>query len=237
MGRNTYFEFKQFKIIQEESAMKVNTDGVLLGAWVNTSGVEYALDVGTGTGLIALMLAQRSTAEITGIEIEENAAGEAKFNAANSQWGNRIKIQNISFQEYAANNEKKFELIISNPPYYTKNKKSATTNRSIARHNDLLPFPELISFSLKLLNKKGRLCIIVPAQSSLEISNLAYKKDLFLKKLTEVKSNPETPAIRCLMEFSKTKTALQKDCLSIFKSRSEYSEEYKNLTKDFYLNF
>lgn len=237
MGRNNYFRFKQFTIIQEKSAMKVNTDGVLLGAWVNTSGVEYALDVGTGTGLIALMLAQRTTAEITGIEIEENAAGEATFNVTNSPWGSRIIIQNLSFQEYAENTEKKFDLIISNPPYFSKNKKSTASTRSIARHNDLLPFPELISCSLKLLNNKGRLCVIVPVQSLQEITKLAANTGLFLNQFTEVKSNPETPVIRCLMEFSKTKTALQKSCLSIFNSHSVYSEELKNLTKDYYLNF
>jgi len=237
MGRNNYFQFKKFKIIQEKSAMKVNTDGILLGTWVNTFGVKAALDIGTGTGLIALMLAQRSTAKITGIEIEENAAREARLNVANSPWQGRISIYNSSFQEFAKNTKEKFDLIVSNPPFFANNKKPTVKTRKIARHNDLLPFTELISYSTNLLNEKGRISVIVPFQSAPKISKLATDEGFFLIRNTDVKSNPETPAIRCLMEFRRKKAIPEKNCFSIFKSHSEYSEDFKKLTKEFYLNF
>ena len=119
MGNN-YFQFKQFRIEQEKSAMKVGTDGILLGAWVNISKVKSILDIGTGTGLIALMLAQRCDANITGIEIESSAAEEALENANNTPWKNRLTIQNISLQEFSTTSKNKFDLIVSNPPFFEK---------------------------------------------------------------------------------------------------------------------
>ncbi len=117
---NNYFQFKQFKIVQQNSAMKVGTDGVLLGAWTNVENVTSVLDIGTGTGLIALMMAQRTESKIVGVEIDKAAAGEAIENVKNSHWGERISIKNSSFQDFLKSEENRFDLIISNPPFFTK---------------------------------------------------------------------------------------------------------------------
>ena len=238
MGRNNYFQFKQFKIIQEKAAMKIGTDGVLLGAWAHVSGVKSVLDVGTGTGVIAIMMAQRSTAKIIGIEIEKNAAGESIFNLQNSPWKERISIENLSFQEFVETSQSTFDLIISNPPFFINNTKNPDRNRTIARHNNLLPLTDLVNGSVKLLKKSGKLALILPVIAAEEFIKLAKNEGLHLVRLTEVKSNLQKNTHRYLMEFTKKQTALKKDCLTIYKeSGSDYSELYKQLTCDFYLNF
>jgi tRNA1Val (adenine37-N6)-methyltransferase len=238
MGRNNYFQFKQFKIIQEKSAMKVGTDGTLLGAWVNVSGVNTALDVGAGTGLISLMIAQRSAAIVTGIEIEKNAAEEATENVQMSPWQNRVSIKNISFQNFVNNNTEQFDLIVSNPPFFSNSYKNEVVNRAIARHNDLLPFLELIKGAESLLNKMGRLVIILPVIPAKEFIELAKPEGLNLARLTEVKPNAKKETNRFLMEFTKIKTRQKKDCLIIYnETGSDYTESYKRLTSDFYLKF
>jgi len=238
MGRNNYFQFKQFKIIQEKAAMKVGTDGVLLGAWTNVSGVKNILDAGTGTGVIALMLAQRSDAQITGIEIENKAAKEAAENANYSNWNNRISIKNISFQQFAETSTKKFDLIVSNPPFFVNNQKSKDNNLAIAKHNDLLPFSEMISGSIKLLEHNGKLALILPVEPAKIFIELAYKNGLFLNRLTQVRPNYRKEVHRFLMEFSKNKTEIETFELAIHEDdRSDFTPKYKNLTKEFYLNF
>ena len=238
MGRNNYFQFKQFKIIQEKAAMKVGTDGVLLGAWASVYGVKSVLDVGTGTGVIAIMLAQRSTANIVGIEIEKDATEEATYNSQNSLWSNRISIENLSFQELAETIQSTFDLIISNPPFFINNTKTPDPKRTIARHNDLLPLSDLVNGNIKFLKKSGKLALILPITEAEEFIKLAKKEGLHLVRLTEVKSNLQKNAHRYLMEFSKKLTALKEDCLTIYnESGTDYSEMYKQLTCDFYLNF
>lgn len=191
MSHNNYFQFKQFKIIQEKAAMKVNTDGVLLGAWTNLDGVKTVLDVGAGTGLIALMIAQRCDAIITGVEIEKNAAEEAVQNVQNSNWGNRVTIQNISFQEFAAVSEIEFDLIVSNPPFFSNGVKNADPNLSMARHNDLLPFTDIISGAVKLLTDTGKLALILPLDQSVDFIEKARLNRLFLNRMTDVKPFPD----------------------------------------------
>jgi len=238
MGRNNYFQFKQFKIIQEKSAMKVGTDGGLLGAWVNNSEVKTALDVGAGTGLISLMIAQRTSARVLGIEIEKNAAEEANENVENSPWKNRVAIKNISFQKFAATSKEKFDLIISNPPFFSNSYKNEIANLAIARHNDLLPFSELIKSSKKLLAGNGRLAIILPVIQAEEFIKLAKPEGLNLSRLTKVKPKATKEPNRFLMEFTKKQTPFKKDYLIIYnKTSTDYTESYKQLTRDFYLNF
>ncbi|MFW5831965.1 MAG: tRNA1(Val) (adenine(37)-N6)-methyltransferase, partial [Prolixibacteraceae bacterium] len=144
MAGNDYFQFKQFKIIQKKSAMRVGTDGVLLGAWTGISGARQILDVGTGTGLIAIMLAQRSNAKITGVEIEKNAAREAFTNALQSPWRERINILHASFQEFTAAAPGKFDLVVSNPPFFINDKRPADIHKSVARHHDRLLLHDLV---------------------------------------------------------------------------------------------
>lgn len=238
MGRNNYFQFKQFRIVQEKSAMKVGTDGVLLGAWINLENVQTVLDVGTGTGLISLMIAQRSDAKITGIEIEKNAAAEATFNVINSPWNNRVSIYHISFQEYVQTSDCTFDMIISNPPFFANALKSNSKNRSLARHNEMLPFYKLIQGSSKLLNENGKLAVIVPAGSSKEFIEIADFYELKLNRKMEVRSAPASKPNRILMEFGFSKSDFNVEMLSILnENQIDYSEEYKNLTRDYYLNF
>ena len=236
MAKNTYFQFKQFKIIQEKAAMKVNTDGVLLGAWTKLEGVNTALDVGTGTGLIALMIAQRCDAAITGVEIEKNAAEEAFKNIQNSKWGTRIIIQNCSFQYFAANTDNKFDLIVSNPPYFTNGVKNTNPHLSIARHNHMLPFTDIIAGTVKLLNKTGKLSLILPFDAVNEFVKKAGSNGLYLSRLTEVAPFPEKLPNRCLLEFGIKNTNFEKSQISVFSDvKNEYSMEFKKLAADFYL--
>src|SRR5680860_10248 len=216
MGRNNYFQFKQFKIIQDNSAMKVGTDGVLLGAWAKVSGAKTILDIGTGTGVISLMMAQRSEARVLGIEIEKNAAEEAKENVQHSPWKDRVSIENISLQDFANITSKTFDLVVSNPPFFTNSFKNEIQNRSIARHNDFLSFPDLIKNSVKLMNENGRFSVILPAVAANEFIKLAKLEGLNLVRKTEVKPNVLKNANRFLMEFSKKETALKKDSLIIY---------------------
>jgi tRNA1Val (adenine37-N6)-methyltransferase len=236
MSRNNFFQFKQFKIIQEKAAMKVNTDGVLLGAWTNLEGVKSVLDVGTGTGLIALMFAQRSDALITGVEIEKNAAEEAVQNVQNSNWGNRVTIYNTSFQEFAAISEIKFDLIATNPPFFSNAIKNANPHLSMARHNDLLSFVDIIFGAVKLLTGTGKLALILPFNQSIDFIAKARLKGLFLNRMTEVKPFPGKEPNRCLMEFGKSESIMQKSQMTIFEdSKIDYSEDFKSLTRSFYL--
>ena len=218
--------------------MKVGTDGVLLGAWVNVQHEKKILDVGTGTGLIALMTAQRTSAQIIGIEIEKNAAEEAAYNCASSKWKDRLSVQNISFQEFAEKNNEKFDLIISNPPFFINDQKPKQNNIAIAKHNDLLPLSDLISGCRKLISEDGRLAVILPVVSAKKIIEFAEEAGLFLIRLTEVFPTPQKESNRFLMEFSTKKQPLHKNTLTIFEELGgDFSKSYKELTKEFYLNF
>jgi tRNA1Val (adenine37-N6)-methyltransferase len=237
MGRNNYFQFKQFLVLQEKAAMKVGTDGVLLGAWVEVQNERKILDIGTGTGVIALMMAQRTAALITGVEIEKLAAEEATQNCLNSPWTERLTIKNCSFQEFAKNSAEHFDLIISNPPFFVNDKKSAKDNLAVAKHSHLLPFDDLVNGTAKLLHSGGRLAVILPVIQAKQFIEKAQYMAMHIIRLTEVKPTPHKATNRYLMEFSKTKTALKTDCLSIFDIPGQFSKPYKQLTQNFYLNF
>lgn len=238
MAKNKFFKFKQFTITQEKSAMKVGTDGILLGAWANPDNCRQILDVGTGTGLVALMLAQRSDAQITAVEIEEFAALEAKQNVFNSPWKNQLVVHNNSFQDFAENCSTKFDLIVSNPPFFNESIKAATEIRTIARHTDSLSFTELLAGVAKLLNAEGKFSLILPFVSAMCFEELALNEGLFLIRKTEIKPSIQKLSNRVLMEFGKTKAKPKTDCLAIYaESGTEYTESFKNLTKEFYLNF
>ncbi len=231
------FQFKQFTIRQNNCAMKVGTDGVLLGAWTNLDNVFNILDVGTGTGLIALMLAQRYRhAIIDALEIEKNAYKQAVENVKNSPWNNRIQVIHSSLQTFKS--EKKYDVIVSNPPYFSHSLKNPNIFRTTARHNDSLSSSELIIHAKKLLKSDGKLAVIFPATEALLLQKQAIDEGFHISKLTKVipKTNAETK--RLLMEFSLLPTTYIENEIVIEKGeRHNYSDDYKKLTKDFYLNF
>lgn len=239
MSRNSYFQFKQFRIVQERSAMKVGMDGVLLGAWAKTSGAKRILDIGTGTGLIALMMAQKNSwAQIDAIEIDRDACEEAVLNVQQSDWSDRINLHCQSFQEFMAEAESKYDLIVSNPPFFGNGVKAPDETRAQARHADVLPLDVLISGATKLLNENGRIALVLPVGQLQNVENLANINGLFLARLCRVKPNPVKPDFRILVELAKEQVAFQEETLMIeFEKHHDYTPEYRELTKDFYLKF
>jgi tRNA1Val (adenine37-N6)-methyltransferase len=239
MPRNNYFQFKQFRIIQERSAMKVGIDGVLLGAWVDTSGAERILDIGTGTGLIALMMAQKApNAQVDAIEIDAEACREADFNVQQSTWADRIRVQGISFQDFLETATGKYDLIVSNPPFFANGVKAPEKNRSQARHADSLPLDVLISGANRLLQEKGRMALVLPFETLQEIEKLAAINRLFISGLCRIKPNPIKPEFRILIELANFECPVQESGLMIeFEKHHDYTPKYRELTKDFYLKF
>jgi tRNA1Val (adenine37-N6)-methyltransferase len=235
---NNYFKFKQFTVFQDKCAMKVGTDGVLLGAWANCNESIRVLDIGTGTGLISLMTAQRSNAQIDALEIDAEACDQAKLNILKSPWGNRINVIHKSIQEYTEASDLKYDLIVSNPPYFQNSLFAPDEKRTKARHNSEFEYEDLIKASLKFLNTNGVLSIILPYLEGTMFILQAAESGLFCIRQTNVLPNPGREPKRLLLEFMKIKKPLVEQELIIeLNKRHQYSEAYKNLTKDFYLAF
>ena len=230
------FQFKKFSIQQNNTAMKVGTDGVLLGAWTTISE-DNILDIGTGTGLIAIILAQRSkTAFIDAVEIEKEAYNQTKENIKNCNWSNRISAHNTSIQNFKSTT--KYDLIISNPPFFLASTKAPNEERNTARHTDSLSFDDLIASVIRLLNSEGIFSLILPINEAGLFINIATTQHLFLNKKCVIKPNPTKPAKRVLMEFSFSKTDIVSEELTIeTATRHQYTKEYISLTQDFYLKF
>lgn len=233
---NTYFKFKQFTIHQDKCAMKVGTDGVLIGAWATCQHAEKVLDIGTGTGLIALMIAQRSNAVIDAIEIDEEACLQAKENFRKSPWENRIHLIHKSFQDFVHETDKKYDLIVTNPPYFQNSLVAPDDQRTNARHNSELELNEIIDGAEKLLTDNGTLSIILPYIEGVLFITHAAQKGLFCVRQTNVLPKPKREPKRLLLEFQRQKkTLVDQDLVIELENRHEYSENYKNLTRDFYL--
>ena len=232
------FQFKQFKIEQDKCAMKIGTDGILLGAWATIDPQPFSvLDIGAGTGVIALMLAQRSFAElIDALEIEENAYEQCVDNFENSDWGDRLFCYHAALDEFAEEMEgETYDLIISNPPFYDENFTSTEENRNLARFTEALPFEDLVKYSAQLLAEKGKFCTIIPHKNEEELIQLASKEKLFPQKITRVRGHKNSPIKRSLLQFGFEQTTLETSELIIEIERHIYTEDYKNLVKDFYL--
>lgn len=218
--------------------MKVGTDGVLLGAWANCENIEQVLDIGTGTGLIALMIAQRSSSTIDAVEIDEVTCKQAIDNVKRSPWKDRINIMHQSFQNFSKTTKKSYDLIVSNPPYFQNSLFAQDHKRTDARHNSNLELEDIISASMKLLNDKGKLNLILPYLEGTMFIVKAAEYGLYCVRQTKVLPKPKTEPKRLLLEFMKTKKPLDEQEIIIeLNKRHEYSEAYKNLTKDFYLAF
>jgi len=237
MGRNNWFEFKQFRIEQQRSAMKVGTDGVLLGSWAAVKDTRRILDVGTGTGLIALMVAQRSEARIDAVEIDAAASEEATHNFRKSAWSERLNLINADFLQFAGSSDCTYDLIVSNPPFFVNSVKTNDAALSVARHNDMLSFNQLILGARKLLASSGRLCVILPTLSFVEFRENARLSGFYLHHLTTVIPKPGKVPKRILMEFSLDAGYPDEDSLTIMDSDGGYTLAYKTLTSPFYPAF
>jgi tRNA1Val (adenine37-N6)-methyltransferase len=235
--RNSSFCFKQFAIFQDKCAMKVGTDGILLGAWANISDRSQILDIGTGTGLLALMIAQRSQlSNIDAVEIDDDAYRQAKENIENSPWGDRLNIFHAAIQDFASNCSKQYDLIISNPPFFEKGSKSSQKSRNLARHSDSLSQTDILQIALQLLKQNGRLAAIYPTDLANDFLNKAKDFHLFCDRKTYVKPTPKTDIKRILLELSSTQGQTQETTLLVEESKHIYTQDYINLVKDFYLN-
>ncbi len=230
------FRFKEFEIQHFISTIKIGTDSVLLGAWVDVCKIGNILDIGTGCGLIALMLAQRSNAIIDAIDIDESCHNESKLNFAKSKWSNRLNSILCSLQEYSLICPQKYDLIVSNPPFYSDSLKSNNNKKNIARHNVTLTFDDIIKGASILLKNEGRLALILPYTEGRNFILEASKNGLFCIRKTNVRTTTKSETKRLLMEFSFDAKAVREDILTIYDSSKKYSVEYISLTKTFYLN-
>jgi tRNA1Val (adenine37-N6)-methyltransferase len=233
---NNYFEFKQFTVTQNHSAMKVGTDGVLLGSWVAVENARTILDIGTGTGLLSLMLAQKSSAVIDAIEIDAEACIDAQFNFAQSPWNERLKLLEIDFLVFSKQATKQYDLIVSNPPFFKNSLHSPTNKKTVARHSNSLPHEKLVAEVTKLLTDDGRFYVVLPSDIAKEFIILSRLQGLHPKQIVKVFSKTtDTKSVRIMLCFSKTDCKATEILLSIYDQSSEYTIEYKTLTKDFYL--
>lgn len=233
---NPYFRFKQFTIYHDKCAMKVGTDAVLLGAWTQINGCKNILDVGTGTGIIALMLAQRSMAQIDAIDMDENACLQAKENVAASPFAGHIRVIPADFTHFAQSNQKKYDLIVSNPPYFVDSLKCPDNKRNLARHTDSLPLNILVKECIKQLSVAGRISLVLPYERLDELNVIAQINGLIISRLTKVIPCPGAVPKRLLAELSLTSdTSPATDQLVIEEARHQYTSDFIALTKDFYL--
>lgn len=234
MAREKVFRFKQFNVVNDKTSMKVGTDGVLLGAWCHVANAQRVLDVGTGCGVIALMIAQRNAAAtVHAIDIEAEAVAEAAVNFQNSPWGERLTAELIDFNDYCP--DKKFDLIVSNPPFFSNGVLPPDDGRNRARHTTSLSLENLVAHSKQLLTAGGMLSIIVPADAEQVIRRCAVANNLSLWRLTAVIPIEGTPAKRLLCELANDDVVASIDSLAIHDINHNYTMAYVDLTRDFYL--
>lgn len=232
------FQFKQFSVQQDRTAMKIGTDGVLLGAWTPIENNPFSiLDIGAGTGIIALMLAQRTSAEqIDALEIDEEAYEQATDNFENSPWNDRLFCFHAGLDEFVEEPEDEYDLIVSNPPFYSEDYKSSNDQRDLARFQDAMPFEDLIEAAALLLSENGIFSVIIPFKEEEKFLALSKDYELFPLKITRVKGTPTSEIKRSLLAFSRNEiTNFPIDELIIETARHIYTPEYIGLTKDFYL--
>lgn len=232
------FRFKQFFIKDAGCAMKVSTDAVLLGSWVNINYPQAILDVGSGSGIIAMMIAQRSTGLIDAIEIDKDSAEDSKFNFETCPWSERLKVFNLPFSKFIANAPARYDLIVCNPPFFNNCLKSPSAKVNISRHTISLSHTELIAGSKKLLTPTGKLNIILPGSEFQAFLELATLHEFSCSRKCLVFPKPKKPHHRVLAEFGFQKPDnIESSEIIIRESDEKYHQDYIDLTKDFYINF
>jgi tRNA1Val (adenine37-N6)-methyltransferase len=213
--------------------MKVGTDAVLLGSWVDAREAKTILDIGTGTGIIAMMLAQKSSAKIDAVDIDFNACVQAKENVNESAWAGRILVYNISFQEFSISTEKKYDLIVSNPPYFSDAPKPHTLERIRSRHTDLLPFDDLASGVKKIISPSGKFCVVMPCREGKNFMDIAMRHGLFSNKILHVRT-VHGKEKRILLELSLQMKPMVEEEITIQNGERTFSKEYAELTREFF---
>ncbi|CAL2095373.1 tRNA1(Val) (adenine(37)-N6)-methyltransferase [Tenacibaculum sp. 190524A02b] len=234
------FQFKEFVVHQDKCAMKIGTDAVLLGAWCSLENYpDTILDIGSGTGIISLMLAQRSNAStIDSVEIDEEAYEQSVQNFELSNWGDRLFCYHATFEEFVEEikeEEETYNLIISNPPFYTDTYESDNEARNKARFTSSLTFHELINGVSSILSSEGTFNVIIPYKEEIQFIDIAKEKGLYVNRICHVKGNITSEIKRSMLTFSFSKKEIIKEELIIEKERHQYTDAYINLTKDFYL--
>ena len=231
------FTFKQFKVDQSRCAMKIGTDSVLLGSWTRLSEfTSSVLDIGAGTGILSLMLAQRCPAEIIdAVEIDPQSHAQCVENFENSDWADRLFCYHASFDEFYQEIDDTYEVIIANPPFFENHFNSGDPKRDTARFNDVLPYETLIYGVSKLLSKKGRFNVVIPFDQKTRFHEISRAHGLFPSRILNVKGTPNSPFKRCLVEYSFNEESIDENSLVIEVSRHNYTPEYTALTKNFYL--
>ncbi len=235
------FNFKRFAVVNERSAMKVNTDGVLLGAAMTIRPTDRSmLDVGTGTGTIALMAAQRladdmESMKIDAIDIDEASAAEAAVNFENSPWGGCLRAHNQSLEDFAKSTDRKYDLIFSNPPYFEDSLPAPEERRCNARHTVGLSYRELLGFAAERLTGNGRFAIVLPADQETALTRCARMNGLHLFRIMRVRTVPRKAPGRIVAEFSRERCAEPEDFVLTIQDEGKYTQEYLSLTHDFYL--
>lgn len=232
------FRFKQFTIVQDRCKMKVGTDGVLLGAWVDVAGVHKVLDVGAGSGLIALMVAQRSVdASVTGVEIDLDSYEEAMQNIAASPWAERMEMLHESVQAHAEGHAGRYDLLVTNPPFFSGGTLSDQMGRNEVRHTVKLSHGDMLRAAQRLLSPQGRLALVLPYIEGLRFIELAATYHFYPHRLTEVVSRAGNPIERLLMELGRNEEVVKKESLTIHDESHEtgWTAAYRALTRDFYL--
>lgn len=235
MNHSKSFRFKHFEVQHNRCAMKVNTDGVLLGAWANVTGVSKALDVGTGCGVIALMLVQRGVNKVEAIELDNNAAVQAAENFAASTWAKNLCAHHVALQHYQPSEP--YDLIVSNPPYFENGLKTPIANRNLARHNDTLPLSDLMAFASTHLASRGLLSIVIPTNMENKALAAANKCGLYAATCCYVSGRVGGEIKRVLVSFGREEVNPLVTDIAIETSPLQYTAAFKQLTKDFYLAF
>jgi tRNA1Val (adenine37-N6)-methyltransferase len=232
---NTHFTFKQFTIHQDQTAMKVTTDACILGAYTDVKGAKSILDIGTGTGLLALMLAQRSEANVEAIEIDESAYNQAVINVNESIFKDKIIVHNTSIQDFITDNL--YDLIISNPPFFQNHLKAETESRNNSLHTDTLSFEDLLSSVLRLLSPNGTFVVLLPMYESTVFEHLSISKELYPQKKLTIHHRKGSKILRIITTFGRIKKEIINDELIIKNPDESYTLDFQALLKDYYLAF